>query len=109
VLYLRIQIERYWVEKNPDIDSLRKDIKDYNHDRKMPPFKRNLFWDGEVRSGFIINIIIPVILISNELNLALKQITNNYYFILVGITIYCVLEVINFKLYDQMQKNSDSQ
>jgi hypothetical protein len=104
VMYLRRQIERHWIDNNPSIDELRRYIKEYDHDRKMPPSKRNRFWDGEVRSGFIINIIIPVILISNELTIAVKPLTDIYYFILAAVIVYSVLEVINFLLYDQMRK-----
>ncbi len=108
VRYLRTQIETYWLGDNPNIDDLKKSMRTYDHGRHMPPIKRNRFWDGEVRSGFIINIAVPVILILNELHIAVNPLSSNYCAPLAVVAIYTTLEIINYLRYDQMRTESKS-
>lgn len=100
--YLRNKIEDHWMTGNPTIKEIIIDIQTYEHGKKMPDVKRNRLWDGQIRSGFIIVLAIPVILIVNELSTT--TIHYRHSAILIGLGIYVFLEILNFNLYDQMKK-----
>ena len=99
---IKTKIEKYWMQGNPTIDELKKIVEKYDHGKTIPPSGRNRLV-GQVRSGFILILIIPVILIINEL-LIQNEITLFYFGLLGGLTVYVILEIINFVTYDQMKK-----
>lgn len=102
--HLKTIIEKHWMRGSPSIEEVIKEIEKYEHGREMPPTKRNRLWDGQIRSGFIIVLVIPLFLIANEFHM-LHVVPVKYYEVLIGLGIYVVLEIINFKLYDQMKKS----
>jgi hypothetical protein len=94
----------HWMNNIPQIEDIKNDIKKYDHGRSMPAVNRNLFWNGEIRSGYIITIILPVILIANEWYKVWNNVPIIYGLIVIGIIVYISIEVINFIEYDQMTK-----
>lgn len=97
--YLRTRIEQYWMDSNPSLDQIKQDIKDYDHGKTIPSTGRNRFL-AQVKSGFILILAIPTIPLAIEFYLKYHW---EYVIILIALGIYVVLEIINFKKYDQMR------
>jgi hypothetical protein len=95
--YLRNAIEQHWMNNKPTINEIKQYITDYDHGRSKPIVDRNRL-AGQIKSGFFLILIIPLIPIGIEFYL------NNsnpfYYVIMVGIGIYAILEMYNFQKYD---------
>jgi hypothetical protein len=81
----------------PSLDKIKEYITEFDHGRTRPPVDRNRL-TGQVKSGFFLILIIPLIPIGIEFYL------NNsnpfYYIMMVGIGVYAILEMYNFKKYD---------
>lgn len=101
--FLRTEIEKHWMNGNPSIEKLTEHINDYDHGKSMPDTGRNRYL-GQIRSGFILIVAIPIILITNEFYLIGNKITWEYFVVLVGLIGYVIFEIINFQTYDQMKK-----
>jgi len=99
--YFRTKIEQHWMNAEPTLDQIKIDIKKYDHDRSMPPTGRNRFV-GQIKSGFILVLIIPTILFGLELFWS-GGMDLRYYAILVPLIAYVIFEIINFRSYDQMK------
>jgi len=99
--YLRTRIEKYWMNGNPSLDDIKKDIENYDHGRSMPNTGRNRVM-GQIKSGFILIILIPTIPLGIEFYLGS---TWEYFVIVIALGIYVLVEIINFKKYDQMQSS----
>jgi len=96
--YLRNAIEQHWMnEKDPNLDKIKEYITKYDHGRTRPPVDRNRLV-GQIKSGFFLILIIPLIPIGIEFYLDNSNIF--YYIILLGVGIYAILEIYNFKKYD---------
>ena len=97
--YLRTRIEEYWMNGNPTLDEIKKDIETYDHGKKIPKTGRNRLV-GQIRSGFFLILAIPTIPLAIELYLDL----NWQYFIIIGfLAVYVLAEIYNFRSYDQAQ------
>lgn len=103
--YLKMRIESHWLEDGPTVDEIKKDMLRYDHGGIFPPTGRSRLWDGQIRSGFILNLIIPLILIANELNLVSGATPNIYLWIMIFLIIYVITEVINFITFDRVKKS----
>jgi len=97
--YFRTRIEQYWMNDEPTLDEIKQDIEKYDHGKSMPPTGRNRFM-GQVKSGYILILAIPIIPLAVEYYLGYSW---YYCAIVAGLIGYAVLEVYNFKKYDQMQ------
>ena len=86
----------------PTLDELKKNISEYDHGKKLPKLGRNRLV-GQIRSGFILILIIPLILIANEFFIQ-SEISLIHFGLLGRLAVYVVLEIINFVTYDQMKK-----
>jgi len=103
--YLRTRIEQYWMDSNPTLDQIKHDIKEYDHGKTIPETGRNRL-SGQIRSGFILILAIPTIPLAIELYLAYSWI---YFVIISCLLAYILLEIINFRTYDQMKKRKNEQ
>ena len=99
---IKTEIEKHWIKEISNVDQLKKIIEKYDHGKTIPSTGRNRLV-GQIRSGFILILIIPVILIINELFIQ-NDVSLFHYGLLVGLAIYVALEIINFVTYDQMKK-----
>ena len=99
--YFRTRIEQYWMKKKPTLAEIKQDIEKYDHGKSMPSTGRNRFM-GQVKSGFILILAIPIIPLAIEYYLGYSW---YYCAIVAGLIGYAVLEVYNFKKYDQMQSS----
>lgn len=107
--YLRTQIERHWINENDiSLEKIIVSIKDYDHGKAMPKTDRNRFV-GQVRSGFILILAVPIILIINEFYLIGQNVTWQYFLVLGGLVGYVLYEYVNFVTYDQMRPLSKKQ
>ena len=97
--YFRTKIEEHWMNGTPSIDEIKQDIVNFDHNKAMPETGRNLFM-GQVKSGFILILAIPITLLAIELHLTQ---TWEYFMILISVGSYFVLESYNFKKYDQVR------
>jgi hypothetical protein len=79
------------------LDEIKQHISDYDHGRSKPPFDRNRF-AGQIKSGFFLILIIPLIPIGIEF--FLNALNPFYYVIMIGIGIHTILEIYNFMNYD---------
>lgn len=104
--YLRNRIEKHWMNGEPTIEKVKEEIIRYDHNRYVPQTGRNRLWNGQLRSGFIINLVMPSFLLFYELYLAKEKLSLEYILPLVVIAVYLVLEVINYATYDQMKKDN---
>lgn len=95
--YLRNAIEKHWMYEKPTLEEIKEYITKYDHGRTRPPADRNRLV-GQVKSGFFLILIIPLIPIGIEFYLDNSNIF--YYIILTGVGIYAILEMYNFKKYD---------
>ena len=86
----------------PSIDDIKQDIIRFDHGKAMPETERNIF-AGQVKSGFVLILAIPITLLAIELHLAQ---TWEYFVILACVGGYFVSEYYNFKRYDQMRSMS---
>jgi hypothetical protein len=102
--YLRTKIEEYWMNGKPSLDDIKKDIEILDHGKKNPKTGRNRLI-GQVRSGFILILTIPVIPLAIELYLELNW---HYFVIICFLILYLLFEIYNFKSYDQTQTVGDS-
>ena len=98
--YFRKQIEKHWIHGQPTLDTIVSDIDTYDHGRAMPPATRSVF-KGQVKSGAIITIAVPVILLVHELCLEHEW---EQCLIVLGLAAIVFLEVHNYKTYDQVQQ-----
>jgi hypothetical protein len=97
--YLRTRIEEYWMNGKPSLEEIKKDIETYDHGKKIPKTGRNRL-TGQIRSGFFLILAIPTIPLAIELYLDL----NLQYFIIIGfLAAYVLVEIYNFRSYDQTQ------
>ena len=99
---LKTEIEKHWMNETPTLDELKKNISEYDHGKKLPKSGRNRLV-GQIRSGFVLILVIPLILIANEFFIQ-SEVSLIYFGLLGGLAVYVVLEVINFVTYDQMKK-----
>jgi len=97
--YFRTRIEQYWMDGKPTLDEIKKDIKTYDHGKSQPPLSRSPF-RGQVKSGFFLILIIPLIPLGIEFYLGIRV---EYFVILGALIIYILFEKHNFKNYDQVQ------
>ena len=103
--YLRKKIESFWMDGKPDIAIIILEIKEYDHQNSTPKTSRRRFWDGQIRSGFIITLIIPIMIFGYEVSLVFDNLPKEYIFAIVGFIAYVILDSVNFILYDQMKKS----
>jgi hypothetical protein len=103
--FLKNKIESHWMKGSPTVNEIISDIEQYDHGRTIPNTGRKRFWDGQIRSGFIIVLIIPLILISYEISLVASNVTYEYSLTLLGLIVYIILDTINFLFYDQMKSS----
>ena len=95
--YLRTKIEKYWMNGKPSLEDLKKEIKIFDHGKKIPKTGRNKLI-GQIRSGFFLILIIPIIPLGIELYLE----SNYMYFVIIGLLIsYLLFEIYNYRSYDQ--------
>ena len=97
--YFRTMIEQYWLCGKPTMDEIKQDIKKFDHGKSMPETDRNLL-NGQIKSGFILILIIPVVILLIEYYL---NYSCYYWIIVVLLAAYVFLEHYNFKKYDQIQ------
>lgn len=97
--YFRTRIEKHWMNNEPTLDKIKQDIEKYDHGKSMPPTERNRLM-GQVKSGFLLILIIPTIPLAIEFYLG---ITWEYFVIVGALIVYILLEKHNFNKYDQMQ------
>jgi len=97
--YFRTRIEQHWMDNSPTIDEIKTDVKKYDHGKSQPQTNRNPFM-GQVKSGFFLILIIPLVPLAIEFYIGVKL----EYFIIIGaLIIYILFERHNFKNYDQVQ------
>jgi len=101
--FLRSSIEKYWMNNNPDLNQLKQYIKVYDHGKSMPKTGRSLL-GGQIKSGFLLILIIPIIPLAIEFYL--QGFVWEYVVIVIGLILYSIAEMINFKKYDQMKSLS---
>jgi hypothetical protein len=101
--YLRTKIEKYWMDNTPTLDQIKQEIKNYDHGKAIPSTHRELF-KGQVRSGFVLILAIPTILIVIEFYLGYSW---EYLAIVIGLIIYLLLEIKSFVKYPQMKSLSE--
>lgn len=97
--HFRKQIEKHWMRGTPDLDTIMSEIDTYDHGRSMPPTTRSVF-KGQVTSGAVIVIAVPLILLTYELHLGSSWV---HFLIILGLAAYAFLEACGYKSYDQMQ------
>ena len=95
--YLRNAIEQHWMNNEPSLDKIKEYITEYDHGKSRPSVGRNRLV-GQVKSGFFLILIIPLIPIGIEFYLDNSNVF--YYIILAGVGLYAILEMYNFKKYD---------
>ena len=88
--YFRTKIEEHWMNGTPSIDEIKQDIVNFDHNKAMPETGRNLFM-GQVKSGFILILAIPITLLAIELHLTQ---TWEYFMILISVGSYFVFRVL---------------
>ncbi|EGG42070.1 Hypothetical protein Nlim_1085 [Candidatus Nitrosarchaeum limnium SFB1] len=97
--YLRTEIEKYWMDNNPTLEEIKQNIKKYDHGKTIPTTERNRFL-GQVRSGFILILIIPIIPLVIEFSIEYSW---KYFAVIAGLAVYVLFEIYNFVTYDQMK------
>lgn len=102
--FLKNKIELYWMKGSPTVNEIIDDIEKYDHGRAVPNTDRKRLLDGQIRSGFVIVLVIPAILILYEMWLVVSQPPLKYTITLIGLGLYIIFDVINFLSYDQMKK-----
>ena len=95
--YLRTEIERYWMDGKPELDCIKRYIKEYDHGRARPQIDRNPL-TGQLRSPLILILIVPLIPLGIEISLDCSNIS--YWLIIAGIISYFIIEILNFTTYD---------
>ena len=104
-IYLKKRIQELWLDKKDVQAEIRNDIQDYDHGKYIPK-SRNYLFLGQIRSGFIIIVAIPIILITNEFSILGNNITWEYKAVIIGFIIYVGLELINFFTYVKVKEPS---
>ena len=99
--YFRTRIEQHWMKGEPSLDEIKQDIEKYDHGKSMPHTERNRLM-GQIKSGFLLILIIPTIPLAIEFYLG---ITWEYFVIVGALIVYILLEKHNFNNYDQMQSS----
>lgn len=102
--YLRTRIEQFWLSQKPTLDDIQNDIKIFDHGRTMPATERNRLL-GQIKSGFLLILIIPAIPLAIEFHLNLFW---EYFVIISGFGAHVLLEIYNFTKYDQMQTSKSN-
>jgi hypothetical protein len=97
--FLRTKIEEYWMNGKPTLEEIKKHIEVFDHGKKIPKTGRNRLI-GQIRSGFFLILIIPTIPLTIELYLKLSA---EYFIIISALIAYAVVEIYNFRSYDQTQ------
>lgn len=97
--YFRERIEKHWIWGEPTLDEITSDIRAYDHQRSMPPGMRGLI-EGQVRSGAVITIIVPVILLGIEM---FREQGLGHCMILACLGGYAALEIRNYRSYGQIR------
>ncbi len=87
------------MNNKPTSDEIKQDIENFDHGKSMPKTGKNLFV-GQIKSGVILILVIPVIPLGIEYHLNYNW---HYYVIVASLIGYVILELFNFKKYDQMQ------
>jgi len=95
--YLRTRIEEYWMNGNPSLDEIKKDIKTYDHGKTIPKTGRNRLI-AQARSGFFLILVIPTVPLGIEFYL---NFDNGYFVIISLLVAYVLFEIWNFRSYDQ--------
>ena len=102
--YLRTRIEEYWMNEKPSLEDIKNDVKTFDHGKKIPKTGRNRLV-GQIRSGFLLILIIPTVPLAIELYFDL----NWQYCVIIGFLVaYLLIEIYNFTSYDQMKSITNS-
>lgn len=96
--YFRTRIEKHWMAGTPSLEEIASDITRYEHGRSAPPAVRGLL-SGQIRSGAIIALAVPSILLLYEMSLEHSW---ERCLILVGLVVYAALEAFNYASYGQI-------
>lgn len=96
--YFRDRIEKHWIGGAPSLKEITSDIAKYEHERSAPPAGRGPF-AAQVRSGAVITLVAPSILLLYELSLGHGW---EHCLILAGLAGYAALEAFNYATYGQI-------
>ena len=96
--YFRDRIEKHWIAGDPALEEITSDITRYEHGRSAPPAGCGPF-AAQVRSGAVITLVAPSILLLYELSLGHGW---EHCLILVGLVVYAALEAFNYATYGQI-------
>ena len=96
--YFRDRIEKHWIGGDPTLGEITSDITRYEHERSAPPAGRGPF-AAQVRSGAVITLVAPSILLLYELSLGHGW---EHCLILAGLAGYAALEAFNYATYGQI-------
>ena len=96
--YFRDRIEKHWIGGAPSLKEITSDIARYEHGQSAPPAGRGLL-AAQVRSGAVIALVVPSILLLYELSLGHGW---ERCLILVGLVVYAALEAFNYAMYGQI-------
>lgn len=96
--YFRDLVEKHWIAGDPTLEKIASDITRYEHGRSAPPAKRGLL-AAQVRSGAVIALVVPSILLAYELSLGQGW---ERCLIIAGLVVYGALEAHNYATYNQI-------
>ena len=96
--YFRERIERHWMRGAPTLEQIVSDIARYDHGRSAPPVVRRLLV-GQVKSGSVIALVVPSILLLHEMSLHQGW---EHCMVLVCLIAYAGLEGFNYARYGQI-------